>query len=523
MKHIAPSVLLLAACSATTAHVSRRESDSAPGLDLQSLAEELCRDERVPGMSVVVYYDGAIQHRAAAGVRNLETGEPVRVDTVFQIGSISKSFTATLAYTLAEKGVLPIDTRIADVFPQLAAAGRPEYRDVDIRMLLSHTSGMPYKPAAEPDDAFAQLCGDDLQRRRRAYVEAALRDPPVGTPGAHYEYSGGAIIVAAMIEKVTGQSWEQLMVDRVLAPLGLSDARPAPGWNGAGARAWGHMSSTTGLAPALFDHEMAIAHGPAGSMEMSALDLVQFARIHFYNNPERPALLGRGSLADMQKRTVVGDAANGWFVAWEGWSNQKTVWHGGDTNLARAILVIAPKYEAAYAILVNASNDQVSAAVEKLETAIKSFLGGHLAARRPGLARLEATHEPVSVSASNYFHEMAAYAPDRAIDGVLTTRWATDDDQHAAWLELDLGEARSIGAALIREEYSPRVTSYELSVKERADGAYAPVARGTAIGDEIILEIAPSVRARYVRLDLAAGQQGGPTLSEFQVFAQNPY
>jgi len=490
--------------------------------DLQRLVEELCEHEMIPGMVVQLFYDGAVQQSAVAGAANAETREPMSLDAVYQIGSISKTFTATLAYVLSEKGILPIETRIADVFPELLAAGRQEYRDVDIRMLLSHTTGMPYSPLTEPDDAFLQALGPDLQRRRHEYVRAALRDAPVGTPGGHYEYSGGTIILAAMMEQRTKSSWEELMEKHVLRPLGLARARPVPGWKGSRKRAWGHHSSGGKLRPALFDHEMAVVHGPAGSMQMTAGELVHFAQAHFYNNPRRPQLLSRSSLTDMQKRSSVGDSANGWFVGWEGWSDYKTVWHGGDTSQARASLNFSPKYECAYTILVNASNEATSAAMERVEREIKTFLGEHLEGRQPELALRGLAHKPIAVTASSYFHNMDDYAPARATDGLLTTRWATDDELEQAWIEIDLGAVRPVGAVLIREELSPRVSAFVLALKRGSGDAYSTVASGRELGDEVVLQLSPTP-ARYVRLSLTAAHRGGPTISELQVFENSPY
>ena len=120
------------------------------------------------------------------------------------------------------------------------------------------------------------------------------------------------------------------------------------------------------------------------------------------------------------------------------------------------------------------------------------------------------------------YYNMDEYGPGKAVDGVLTTRWATDGDVNECWIELDLGSEKWISTALIREEFSPRATGFALSMKRRVEDSYELVVTGGEIGDEIKLTFA-RVQARYVRLDLSAARQGGPTVSEFHVFESEPY
>ena len=210
--------------------------------DLQALLTELGKTHGIPGAAAALYYDGQVRQIAVYGVANADTEEPVTLDTLFQIGSVSKPITATLAYVLSEKGILPVESNVFDVFPELLPESRAEYAHVDIRMLLTHTSGMHYKPLTEPHDAFLDLVGQDMRKRRYEYTRAALQDKPTGWPGEIYTYGGGTIILAAMMEQVTGRLWENLVDEYIFRKLGLDSALPVSAWEGSPKRAWGHTA-----------------------------------------------------------------------------------------------------------------------------------------------------------------------------------------------------------------------------------------------------------------------------------------
>ncbi len=116
--------------------------------------------------------------------------------------------------------------------------------------------------------------------------------------------------------------------------------------------------------------------------------------------------------------------------------------------------------------------------------------------------------------ASNVFRNMQDYAPAKALDDDPDTRWATDSGVHEAWLDVDLGEAVTIGRAFLSEAFD-RVQAFEL---QRWDGReWRAFARGGKVGHELTLGFEP-VRARHVRLQIKRATDG-PTIWEFQLFA----
>jgi alpha-L-fucosidase len=119
-------------------------------------------------------------------------------------------------------------------------------------------------------------------------------------------------------------------------------------------------------------------------------------------------------------------------------------------------------------------------------------------------------------TASNVFgNQLRVHGPDKAVDDDPETRWATDAGTHRAWLQVDLGEPRTIGRAYISEAIARRVQEFELQAKE--GDSWKTFFRGTTIGEEFSAQF-PPIEARVIRLNILKATEG-PTIWEFQLFA----
>jgi CubicO group peptidase (beta-lactamase class C family) len=179
-----------------------------------------------PGAVALVSRDGVFQPRIAIGdaVRyadsagtELAVDERVamRHDTIFDVASLTKLFTASVLMTLVEDGRIALDTPIADRLPSFGSGTR---RRVTVRHLLTHTSGLP---------ALLRLWVDqpDKAARERAVLEVPLERPP----GRTFVYSDIGYIVAGFLAEVAGgQSLPELLAERICAPLGLTDTGYLP-------------------------------------------------------------------------------------------------------------------------------------------------------------------------------------------------------------------------------------------------------------------------------------------------------
>jgi CubicO group peptidase (beta-lactamase class C family) len=283
----------------------------------------------VCGAQLAVHHGGTT---VSAEVGELEHrgGRPVTRDAAFPVGSITKTFTATLAMTLVADGDLGLDEPLGEHLPELADLSELSGLSDDLgdlltlRHLLSHTGGL----ACGPDSA--ELSASSLRR----YVADHFRPPNLMLPpGAGFSYSNmGYILTGRLVEAITGMSWSEAMASIVLAPLGIEPAFIAGG-STARPTAVGHsVNPALGRARPV-RQSLALAEAPAGALCVSALDLVALGRVHVA--PGVPGLLPPAQ-AELMRQAMPGAApfglADGWGLGLAVFEGAGNTWAGHDGN-----------------------------------------------------------------------------------------------------------------------------------------------------------------------------------------------
>jgi CubicO group peptidase (beta-lactamase class C family) len=177
--------------------------------------------ERIPGLALGVYRDGKIVKAEGYGIANLEWDVPVKVDTIFQSGSVGKQFTATAVMMLVEEGKVGLDDPIQKYF-----SDAPEtWKGIKIRNLLSHTSGLgEYEngPRTKPDGPFylrLDMTEDELYKRIAAM-------PMDFKPGEDWSYRNtNYVLLGILIHRVTGKFYGDYLQERIFKPLGMTSTR----------------------------------------------------------------------------------------------------------------------------------------------------------------------------------------------------------------------------------------------------------------------------------------------------------
>ena len=170
-----------------------------------------------PGAAVLVKRKGEVVLRKGYGMAQMDLGIAVSPDHVFEIGSVTKQFTAAIVLRLAEQGKLTLSDPITKYFPQMTFGGAT----ITLEQLLSHTSGVPnYTDMPE----WIPRWREDMTVET---LFALFRDKPLDfPPGTLWSYSNsGYILLGAVIEKVTGKSYEEVVESELFAPLGMHDSR----------------------------------------------------------------------------------------------------------------------------------------------------------------------------------------------------------------------------------------------------------------------------------------------------------
>src|SRR5262249_44999102 len=163
--------------------------------------------------------------RGVAGVRKAGDATAVTIDDRWHIGSCTKSMTATMIGTLVEEGKLTWGTTLGEVFGDLEGKMDPAWKDVTLEQLLTHRAGVPSD--LSKDGLWGRLWKREgtPREQRMQLVGGVLKNPPVHKPGTDFLYANaGFAIAGAMAEKVTGLAWEDLMRQRLFAPLGMGSA-----------------------------------------------------------------------------------------------------------------------------------------------------------------------------------------------------------------------------------------------------------------------------------------------------------
>src|SRR6266566_2468920 len=177
----------------------------------------------VPGASLAIVRDGHITKAQGYGFANLELRSPATKETVYEIGSTSKQFTATAIMMLVEEGKVRLDDTITKYFPEAPQA----WRDVTIRHLLTHTSGIQ-NHVAVPHwlDVFRTNLAFETAPSRDELLKMFFKLPLEFQPGETWAYDNtGYYLLGIVVEQASSKSYWQFLDERIFKPLGMTDTR----------------------------------------------------------------------------------------------------------------------------------------------------------------------------------------------------------------------------------------------------------------------------------------------------------
>ena len=220
--------------------------------------------------AVLAAEDGEALYESAFGMANRELGVPNTGDTRFRIASISKPFTTVLVLQTVEEGKLSLDDTLAELLPGYSGEGADR---ITVEQLLTHTSGLVGENAVENLE--------DIERHhwtKEELLELVAGYPLASRPGKRYRYANfGYLLLAAILEEVSGHSYAELLQDGICEPAGLTSTGVDVTAELVDSRAAGyHYYSETGVVNAPFI-EMSFVYG-YGQLLSTAHDLFLFER-----------------------------------------------------------------------------------------------------------------------------------------------------------------------------------------------------------------------------------------------------
>ncbi|QSE86145.1 serine hydrolase domain-containing protein [Rhodococcus koreensis] len=350
------AVLVLPACS------SKESTTTAPSVpanakeafnELDAKIDKAMKDYAIPGVAVGVIADGE-EYIKGYGVTNVDHPTPVDGDTLFRIGSTTKTFTGTTVMRLVDEGKVDLEAPIRQYLPDFAVADPEASATATVRQLLNHTSGW---------------LGDDLQDFGRGddaitkFVASMTRLPQKTSPGTVFAYNNAGLVVAGrIVEVVTGSVYEDAVQKMLLDPLELSHTRffsdQIVGRNIAASHNVDDGKAVVDPGFWFFSRSC----NPTGSLISSVRDQVRYARFHLGDGttPKGDRLMSKDSLIAMRSNPGVGGTLQveltGMGVSWmlrPSAENETIVQHGGTWAGQRSGFFMVPSRNFAMTVLTN--------------------------------------------------------------------------------------------------------------------------------------------------------------------------
>ncbi|HET6909946.1 MAG TPA: serine hydrolase [Mycobacteriales bacterium] len=328
---------------------------------LQARLAQLCEQYDVPGAAATVLHGDEVV-TVVHGIRSVDSNEPVTPQTVFQIGSNTKLYTATLAMQLVDAGLVELDAPVTRYVPEFRLAPEGFADTVTVRHLLTHTSGIP-------GDIFGPHIpwGDDAIS---TFVDELKTLEPLGAAGEVWSYcNAGWVLLGRLVESVAGQTFHSAWRQRLVDPIGAVRTRALPDQVLPLEPALGHVSGSDGKPRVAPVYATSPACFPAGSLPVATgEDLIRFVRLHLDGGVAESGerLLSAEAVAAMQTPQVslpsLGSQRRHWGLGWalgETTDGRRILGHGGGTLGQLSTVEVLPDERLAVVVLTNGMNAMV--------------------------------------------------------------------------------------------------------------------------------------------------------------------
>ena len=368
------------------------EKEASKWEQLCELAEDARLKHTVPGVVLGILHEGHVK-AAGFGITNVDHPLEVTGQTLFQVGSITKTFSGTLIMKLVEGGKIDLDATVRTYLPQFKVDDEEASRQVTIRHLMTHTSGWFgdfFHDTGPGDDASAKYVSDMADLEQLA---------PIGQVWSYN--NAGFYLLGYIIELVSGKSYQEALRETILEPLGLKNTFFDPGdvitYRFATGHSGGQVARPWPLPRAAY---------PVGGITCSVHDLLTYAKFHMGDGSlaggER--LLQKESLKGMQTPMATVWKKEQWGLTWAVDDSYETrlVSHGGGTKGQVSRLTIAPDREFAVAVFTN-SEEGGNVTQELTRQALRKYLAIEISDPKP----LEASAEQLAPFAGDYTRPFA--------------------------------------------------------------------------------------------------------------------
>lgn len=314
----------------------------------------------VPGCAWAVLNEERLTTGVAGNIFDGSNKE-IDISDHFQIGSLGKSFTSLMAAKCVEDGLLNWDSKLFSVLPDWKEKAQPDYEDLTLCDLLSHSTNLPplNKHKTHVDNKTGKLCYNDIPNfngtdveRRRAFCKYALSMQPVKNEGLNYGNSAYSL-AGCMIEKVTGKTWEELAL-KLAADLNMDIGFERPNRFDT-LQPWGHLRISANKLEPISSNDPKIYNdpisAPAGNIHVNILDFSKYVR-QFMNG-----LINKNGYVSSESFNYLLSGKKEYSMGWYNDDKTDTIfYHYGSEGTFYCHMMIFANLHAAIIIFTNAPN-----------------------------------------------------------------------------------------------------------------------------------------------------------------------
>ena len=324
---------------------------------ISSILREVISKEGIPGIIAAITSSEGIVSIGSEGVRRINTKEQITNNDLIHIGSCTKAMTSLLIGTLVADNLIRWDTQLIKVFPELYEAIHPDFHSITVWQLLTHRSRVSAN--AKNWWKYSNL---ELKKRRIELLKENLKNAPMIEPGS-YQYSNlGYMIAGCIAEKITDDTWENLIKKRIFVPLNMRSAGfGPPGTLGKIEQPWGHLRSGSNWQPKQSDNAQSL--GPAGRVHCNVEDWAKFISLQLPKNQSR-ALYDHDILNKL--KTPTDQYAGGWIVVKRSWGKGFVLTHSGSNTMWYTVVWVAPRLNRAFIVATNSKDENSRSICDKL-------------------------------------------------------------------------------------------------------------------------------------------------------------
>jgi len=356
------ALVILSAPFITGVQAASGQSNEPSSAQIDQYIQAQMAKQNIVGMSVAIVQNGEVAYLKGFGAASIKRKTEVTPQTIFDLASCSKSFTAMATLLLWNDGLIDLDQPVKHYIPEFQLADAAVSDTITVRELLNQTSGIPGN-VSEPL-AFQKSSKADHSDPMELLVAAMKKIYTDRQPGTSFEYTNlNYCLLGALVERVSGESFDDFVQQRILTPLGMTNSSMDPEVAAGMDRADGHQM----MLGKVITRNVPIytSAQPAGWVMSSAVDMAKWLLVNMNDGQLNGQQVIPARVVEQMQTPAVnlvenGDEASygmGWFVGKTG-DGEPVIWHGGDTPNFLSEMIILPDRNLGVVMLVNSQTSR---------------------------------------------------------------------------------------------------------------------------------------------------------------------